>query len=520
MSADTPVSLPGHVHVLVVGAGFGGLAAAIQLTRSGEPDVLVIDRGSEVGGTWRDNTYPGAACDVPSQLYSFSFAPNPDWTRSFSPQPEIQAYLRRVARDSGVLDRFRFGVTMQHAEWDDAATLWRVYTTSGELTADLLVSAGGALSDAKMPDIDGIGTFAGQVFHSSQWNHDADLTGKRVAVIGTGASAIQIVPQLAAQVAHLDVYQRTAPWVMPRRDRAFTAIERLAFRHVPGAQKLARALVYLGREATVPMFTVQPKIGRVAQQQALRHLRGAIADPDLRRKVTPNFALGCKRVLLSNDWYPALARDNVDLLTSGITRIEPDAVVTADGARHEVDALVVATGFMPTELPISRAIVGRGGETLAQAWSRDGVQAYKGATVHGFPNLFFLVGPNTGLVHSSMVFMIESQVAYLVDAVRSMRAQGLATVEVLEDRQRRYNDALQRRMKHTVWNSGGCSSWYLDDHGRNVTLWPRSTITFRRMTAHFDSAAYASTAREDRLGGAVQHDPTPVFTRHTEEVPA
>jgi cation diffusion facilitator CzcD-associated flavoprotein CzcO len=482
--------LPDHVHTFVVGAGFAGLAMAIKLQERGEPDFLVAERGSDVGGTWRDNTYPGAACDVPSQLYSFSFAPNPDWSRSFSPQPEIQAYIRRVAERSGVLDRFRFHTNLEEARWDESDQLWRIRTSTGQLTADVLVSAAGALSDAKLPDIDGIDSFQGEIFHSSQWRHDYDLTGKRVAVIGTGASAIQIVPEIAEQVAHLDVYQRTAPYVMPRNDRAYTRIERLAFKHLPAVQKAYRTAIYWGREALVPAFVVDPRIAAPAKKMALRNIDRGIKDPELRTRVTPTFQIGCKRILISNDWYPALDRDDVDLVTDGISKITPSAVVTRDGTEREIDVLIVATGFQPTDLPIARHVFGRDGESLAGYFAEHGMQAYKGATVQGFPNLFFIVGPNTGLGHSSMVFMIESQVAYAVDAVATMRADELVAVEPTPQAQAAWNDDVQRRMVGTVWSAGGCSSWYLDSHGRNVTLWPRTTYTFRRLTARFDPENY------------------------------
>ena len=490
-------ALPDHVEVFIVGAGFGGLASAIKLSEAGIDDFLAIDRGSEVGGTWRDNSYPGAACDVPSHLYSLSFAPNPGWSRSFSGQPEIQAYLRSVASSSGVLDRFRFGVTLLDARWDEASASWQIHTSAGDLTARVLVGASGGLSDAKLPDIEGIDDFTGTLFHSSSWNHDVDLRGKRVAVIGTGASAIQIVPELAGVASRVDVYQRTAPWVMPRRDRAITGLEKQLFRVAPSLQRLARAGIYWGREATVPMFTLQPALGKTAQRAAVHNINRAIKDPSLRQAVTPHFALGCKRVLLSNDWYPALARPDVDLITSGIKRITAGGVVTADGVEREVDAIVVATGFQPTDLPIAKHITGADGQTLAAHWASRGMQAYKGTTVAGFPNLFFVAGPNSGLGHTSMVFIIESHVAYLVDALRTMRSFGLATVDVRPESQEAFNASMQRRMKHTVWNTGGCSSWYLDAHGRNVTLWPRSTVNFRRMTRRFDLAAYRSTAVED-----------------------
>ncbi len=488
-SGDT---LPAHVRVLVVGAGFGGLGMALKLAENDIDDFLVLERGDDVGGTWRDNTYPGAACDVPSQLYSFSFAPNPDWSRSFSPQPEIQAYIRRLAYRSGVLDRFRFRTPLEDARWDEEQQHWQVRTGAGSLTADVLVSAAGALSEPRLPDIEGIGSFAGEVFHSAQWNHDYDLTGKRVAVIGTGASAIQIVPEIARKVAHLDVYQRTAPWVIPRRDRPYTGVERLAFRHLPLVQKAYRTAIYWGRETFVPAFTINPKLAAPAKKAALANIAKGISDPALRAKVTPTFEIGCKRILISNDYYPALARDNVDLLTDPIAKVTPRGVVTADGTEREVDALVVATGFYTTDLPIAARLTGRGGVTLADHFRERGMQAYKGATVAGFPNLFFIVGPNTGLGHSSMVFMIESQIAYTIDALRTMDARGIVAVEPSPQAQHRWNADLQHRMKRTVWSAGGCSSWYLDEHGRNVTLWPRTTFAFRRLTAHFDAEAYVA----------------------------
>ena len=497
-----PEALPEHVHTFVVGAGFAGLCLAIRLQQQGEPDFLVAERGDDVGGTWRDNTYPGAACDVPSQLYSFSFAPNPDWSRSFSPQPEIQAYIRCVAASSGVLDRFRFRTDVEEARWVEREQRWHVRTSAGRLTADVVVSAAGALSDPRLPDIDGIDSFQGEVFHSARWNHDYDLAGKRVAVIGTGASAIQIVPEIARRVARLDVYQRTAPYVMPRRDRTYTRLERLAFRHVPALQKAYRTAIYWGRETFVPAFVVNPKIALPAKRAALGNIATGITDPDLRARVTPTFEIGCKRILLSNDWYPALARDNVDLVTDRIAKVTPTGVVTDDGTERHVDVLVVATGFHATDLPIAEHVYGRRGVRLADRFRAEGMQAYKGSTVHGFPNLFFVVGPNTGLGHSSMVFMIESQVAYVVDALTTMRARGVTAVEPAARAQQDWNDDLQRRMRTTVWSTGGCSSWYLDAHGRNVTLWPRATFTFRRLTARFDSENYHASVQPARSPGA------------------
>ena len=490
--------LPDHVRVLVVGAGFAGLAAAIKMRAADVDDFLVIDKGADVGGTWRDNTYPGAACDVPSQLYSFSFALNADWSQTYSPQPEIQAYIRKVADESGVLDRFRFRTALQSARWDADATVWAVTTTAGAITADVLVMATGALSEPKLPDIDGIDSFAGEVFHSARWNDDYDLTGKRVAVIGTGASAIQIVPEVAKLTDHLDVYQRTAPWILPRAQRPYTRAERFAFKHVPGLQRVARTGIYWLMEALIgPPLHTSPRIGVHLDRAARAHIALRIKDPELRAKVTPDFRIGCKRILFSNDWYPALTRDDVDLVTDRISTITPRGIVTEDGTRREVDALIVATGFHTTDLPIAEHVTGSGGRTMAAYFAEHGMQAYKGATVAEFPNLFFIVGPNTGLGHSSMVFMIESQVRYLVDALRTMSRDDLATVEPRPEAQQQWNADLQRKMRRTVWSTGGCSSWYLDDHGRNTTLWPGTTFRFRRALREFDPEKYVVTTRSD-----------------------
>ncbi len=493
-------TLPERVRTLVVGAGFGGLGIAIALHGRGDHDFLVVERADDVGGTWRDNTYPGAACDVPSQLYSFSFAPNPHWSRSFSPQPEIQAYLRDVAARSGVLPRFRFGTDVQDARWDDDAAVWRVRTSAGTVAADVLVSAAGALSEPHLPDIAGIGSFRGEVLHSSRWDHDLDLAGRRVAVVGTGASAIQIVPAVAPGAAHVDVYQRTPPYVLPRRERAYSDLEHRVFERVPLVQRAYRTAIFWGRECLVPAFVTDQRLFAPARNAALANLRRGVADPSLRARLTPSYEIGCKRILVSNDWYPALARDDVEVVTDPIREVTPTGVVAADGTERPADVLVLATGFRATDLPIAHHLVGRDGTSLADHAAEHGFQAYKGSTVHGFPNLFLVVGPNTGLGHSSMVLMIESQVTYVVDALRRMREDGVTAVEPTADAQREWNDDLQRRLRRTVWNAGGCSSWYLDAHGRNVTLWPRTTVAFRRLTARFDSEAYVARPAAERAG--------------------
>jgi len=493
MTAATQPAPPRRIGVLVIGSGFSGLGAAIRMTQEGRTDFVVIERGPEVGGTWRDNTYPGAACDVPSHLYSYSFELNPDWTRSFSEQGEIQAYLRGVADKYGVLDKHVFDCAVTSARWDADTGAWHVQTTRGPYQATVLVSAVGALCEPALPDIAGIADFGGEVFHSARWDHDADLVGKRVAVIGTGASAVQIVPAIADQVAHLDVYQRTAPWVLPRGDRPYTPWERVAFHRVPGFQRLSRSLIYTLRELQVFALAKNPKLTRPLQKLAEQHLARQVSDPALRARVTPNWRIGCKRMLISNSWYPALQRADVDLVTDPIAAVRPDSVVSRDGTVRAVDAIIVATGFHVTDSPAYDMIIGADGRSLADTWRASGMQAYKGASVAGFPNLFFLVGPNTGLGHTSMVFMIESQLNYLLDALRTMDAHELATVEVREDALQDYNAGLQRKLSRTVWTTGGCGSWYLDAHGNNTTLWPDFTFAFRKMTRRFDLDAYRTT---------------------------
>jgi cation diffusion facilitator CzcD-associated flavoprotein CzcO len=488
---------PQHVDVLIIGSGFGGLGAAIKLAQDGRYDFVVIERASEVGGVWRDNTYPGAACDVPSHLYSYSFELNPNWTRNFSRQPEIEGYLQQVARKYKVLDRHVFDCEMQSARWNTDTAEWDVVTSKGAYTANTVISAVGPLCEPALPSIPGIEGFTGEIFHSARWNHDSDLTGKRVAVIGTGASAIQIVPAIAAQVGHMDVYQRTAPWVLPRMDREYTKLERLAFKWVPGFQRLSRALIYLTRETQVVALK-KPALAIPLQKVAEKHMARQVPDMRLRAKVTPSWRIGCKRMLLSNDWYPALQRENVDLVSDGIAEVRSNAVVTTDGTVREVDAIVLATGFHVTDSPAYDAITGAGGRTLAEHFREFGMQAYKGTAVAGFPNMFFLIGPNTGLGHTSLVYMIESQLNYVLDALHTIEREQLATVEVRKEVQDSYNATLQRQLKPTVWMTGGCASWYLDAHGNNTTLWPGFTFAFRRLTKHFDLDAYRSTARSER----------------------
>ncbi|HVM28748.1 MAG TPA: NAD(P)/FAD-dependent oxidoreductase [Mycobacteriales bacterium] len=502
----TAPALPARTRVLVVGSGFAGIATAVRLLERGTTDVVVVERGDDVGGTWRDNTYPGCACDVPSHMYSFSFAPNPDWTQAFSPQPEIHAYLQRVARDRGVLPHVHLRTELLDARWDDDAQHWQVTTSRGPVTADVLVLATGGLSDPSVPTLPGLDSFEGTTFHSAQWRHDHDLTGERVAVVGTGASAIQFVPHVQQHASRLVLFQRTAPWVMPRRNRRIPAAERALYRAVPAAQKLTRGGIYVGRESWILGFAKSPRLMQVAERIARRHLARQVPDPVLRERLTPRYRLGCKRVLLSNDYYPALTRDDVDVVTDGVVEVTPRGVVSQapDGTRteHEVDTIIFGTGFRVTDPPVASRVVGRDGRTLAEHWGDGGMAALRGATIAGFPNLFFLVGPNTGLGHNSVVYMIESQVGYVMDALAQLEARGASSMEARQAALEAYNAGVQRDLQGTVWNAGGCSSWYLDAHGRNTTLWPTFTWTFRRQVRRVDLTEYELRIRPGAGAGA------------------
>ena len=481
-----------EVDIAIVGAGFSGLGMAIRLLQEGREDFVVLERGDDVGGTWWFNTYPGCACDVPSHLYSFSFAPNPDWSQTYSPQSEIRDYLRRCADEFGIRPKIRLGCEVVGAAWDPEAQQWRISTSDGELRSRVLVSAAGPLVEPKVPDLPGLERFEGATFHTARWNHDYDLRGKRVAAVGTGASAIQFVPEIQPVVDRLHVFQRTPPWVVPHSNRPITRFERWLYRRVPAAQRLARAVTYLFREPLVLGFVKHPRLMRAVERVARRHIRRQVPDPELRAKVTPSYTIGCKRILPSNRWYPALGKPNVELLTESIVEVRPRSVVTAGGDEREVDAIIFGTGFHVTDIPMANVVRGADGRTLAEVW-RGSPSAYLGTAVAGFPNLFFLLGPNTGLGHNSMVYMLESQLAYVLGALRALDASGAAALEVRAESQEAYNRALDRNMKDTVWSSG-CSSWYVDATGRNSTLWPDWTWRFRQRTAHFDPERYRIVA--------------------------
>jgi len=480
------------VRVAIVGSGFSGIGLAVRLKQAGMHDFVILERAGDLGGTWRDNTYPGCRCDVPSHLYSYSFALNSDWSETYSTQPEIWEYLRRVVDRHGIEPHIRYGHEVHHGQWDDETRMWRVKTAGGGLTARFLVLGAGALADPRLPAIPGLADFQGEVFHSARWNHDYDLTGKRVAVVGTGSSAIQFVPEIAPKVARLVVFQRTPGWVLGHTNRRLTRPERWVYRNVPGVQRLVRSWVYGSRELLVLGMGFRPGLLRGLEVMGQRHLRRQVPDPELRRKLTPDYRAGCKRILLSNDYYPALTRSNVELVASPVTDIRPHSVIAADGSEREVDAIVFATGFHVTDPPYAELIQGRDGSTLAGMFAGS-PRAYLGVVAANFPNAFFLLGPNTGLGHTSVVVMVEAQIEYVMRCLRESERNRWHSMEVRPSVERAYNDELQRKLAGTVWNSGGCASWYLDANGRNSTIWPRFTWQYRLRLRRFRPSDFMVT---------------------------
>ena len=471
----------GEVDVLVIGAGVSGLGVAALLDRAGIGSFRILESGADVGGTWRENTYPGCACDIPSPLYSFSFDQKPDWTRLFAPQPEILDYLRDFARRRDLAGRTRFGVTAEQARWLPDVARWEVTAGGERYRARFLVSAVGALHHPVIPDLPGIGSFRGPAFHSAEWDHELDLAGKRVAVIGTGASAIQFVPAIADEVAVLTVFQRTPPWIVPKADRAFDARHRFLSRFMP-YRAWVRNRLYWIHEKRAGGFLGVPSAMSDTAALARRLLARQVPDEQLRARLTPHYAIGCKRLLISSDWYPTLARSHVDVRSGPVRWVTPDAVIGADGVRVPADVIIYGTGFDAQNTVTRMRIVGRDGVELADAW-KDGHEAYLGTTVAGFPNFFVMAGPNTGLGHNSQIFMIEAQARYVVDCLRRLRRRGASSLEVRADVQREYVGWLQGRLATTVWQSGGCRSWYQDARtGRNTILWPDTTIAFWRRT--------------------------------------
>ncbi len=480
-----------HHDVVVVGGGASGIGAAIRLRQEGIDDFVVLEKANALGGTWRDNTYPGCACDVPSALYSYSFAPNPEWTRAFAGQPEIRAYLESVAERHGVRPHARFGVEVLRARFHAERKRWEIETTDGLYTARVLIGGTGPWHEPLTPNIPGLAGFPGKVFHSSRWDHAYDLTDKRVVVVGTGASAVQFVPKIQPRVGRLHLFQRTAQWVLPKPDHYVPHLERWVLRNLPSAQRALRAAEYAGMEAFGMGFRHPWLLERI-QRIGLLHLRMTVKDPVLRARLTPDYTLGCKRLLMSNTYYPALTKSNVSVHATAVREVRGSTVVGADGSTAEADAIIFGTGFHILDMPIADKILDAEGRKLSSHW-QGSPQAYLGTTVSGFPNLFILLGPNLGTGHSSAFTVLEAQLEYVMGALRAMRASGVSAIDVRPDVQAAFNAEVQRALPRTVYNAGGCSSYYLDVNGKNSFSWPWSTDALRARASVFDLDAYATT---------------------------
>jgi cation diffusion facilitator CzcD-associated flavoprotein CzcO len=494
------------LEIAIIGSGFAGLGAAIKLQAAGLHTFTIYERAGQVGGTWRDNTYPGCACDIPSHLYSFSFELNPDWSRSYPPQPEIEAYLIRVADRHALWPHLRFDTGITEARWDDRTATWALHTGDGEVhPADVVLNGTGPLSQPATPALPGIETFAGRTFHSAQWDHDHDLSGERVAVIGTGASAIQFVPQIAPVAGQVTVFQRSAPWVVPRDDTPFTPAQRRRFRTFPVLARLHRWRIYLRQELLALLMLGNKRMAARVRDGGRDFIAATIDDPELREVVTPTYEPGCKRLLISNDWYPTLNRDDVELVSSPIVEVTAAAVVTADGVEHAADTIIFGTGFSATHFLAPMKVFGQDGLELSEAWS-DGAVTHLGIAAPGFPNLFLLAGPSSGLGHNSIVVMIECQLHTVMGAVERLRSMADGALVVRPEVAAASYAEVQARMARTVWVSG-CHSWYQSDDGRIDTLWPGTTIDYWRRTRRFragDFLVVAPTTRSRPSNGATQ----------------
>lgn len=474
--------------VLVIGGGYSGIGMAIRLKRSGIDDFMLIEKAHKLGGTWRENTYPLAGADTPSIIYSFSFARNPDWDYTFALQPQIERYLDDVAERFGILPNVRFNTAALDSAWDEAAAEWVVETNSGTIRAKYVVACAGPMHEAAMPDLPGVEHFAGESFHTSRWDHDVDLSGKRVAVIGTGASAVQYVPVIQPQVDQLILFQRTAPWVMPRLNRRASNWKKALYRRVPAVNRLVAGAVYAGSEG-LQMLQRSPRSVRPLERVGLAHLRRQVADTGLREQLTPHFAMGCKRILFSNEWYPAITSENATVVSRGVTEITPEGLVDTAGEHHAADVIIYSTGFRVTDPDIARRVRGRGGRRLSELWQGSPF-AYQSVAVHGFPNAFVMLGPNVGNGHGSVTTLVELLSDYIVRGIEATERSGARSVEVRRNVQDDWNRRVQHALSGTVWNAGGCSSYYIDANGRNSSIYPWTTIRFRRDTKDFRLADY------------------------------
>ena len=476
--------------VAILGAGAAGLCMAIKLQKAGIDNFTILEKGPSVGGTWRDNTYPGSGCDVPSMLYSYSFEPKPDWSRKFAGQAEIVDYFEGVARKYGLMPHIRFNTEVTEARFDEEAGLWRIRTASGEeIAANVLISGVGQLNRPAYPKIDGLDAFKGAQFHSARWDHSVDLTGKNVAVIGNGASAIQFVPEIAPEVGKLTIFQRTPNWCVPKPDRPFTEREKKLFRSMPWLVRAQRWLTWMMLERNYLAFTQGSLFGKLFERASKKELEAHISDPELRRKLTPDYPAGCKRILLTNDWFPTLARPNVHVETSHIARITDNAVVTEDGVSHPADVVILATGFESTDFLSPMKIVGRGNADLNDVWAA-GAEAHRGVAVAGFPNFFMLYGPNTNLGHNSIIFMIECQANYIAQCAQALQNGKLRYIDVRKEAMAEFNRVLQKDMQKTVW-AAGCASWYKTADGKVTNNWSSFTAKYWWEMRHPDFAEYA-----------------------------
>lgn len=493
-SAESPSKR--SLEVLIVGAGFGGIAAAVELRRHGITDIRILEKAPDLGGTWFYNSYPGAACDVPSHLYSFSFAQRRDWSRLCSPQAEIHDYLRQVAAEQQVDSLIETGVTVTSCAWDEASCRWALETEAGcTYEADAVILATGQLHQPATPRIEGADTFAGHSFHSAEWDHEYQLAGRRVAVVGTGASAVQFVPEIAPLVKRLSVFQRTGNWFLPRKNRRYPAPVRAAIRLIPGVQELRRKFVFQYGESLTMAIRHPRTIGRLGAARSAAFMRSQLKDGDVREKAWPDYTFGCKRVLFSSYFLPALQRINVDLVTEPIARIEPDALVTADGVRHEVDCIIWSTGFRTNDFMFPMEITGVQGAALRERWAQ-GAHAHLGISMPGFPNMFVLYGPNTNTSGGSIVVYLEAQCAYVRQALEQVRDRGAGAIEVRPEVEAASDRALQARFAGTAWTQ--CDSWYRDEHGRIVANWPGYMREYLEQTETLDASEYTFVALPDR----------------------
>jgi cation diffusion facilitator CzcD-associated flavoprotein CzcO len=480
---DSPVP---QVKIAIIGAGFAGIGMGIRLKQEGEHDFVLLERSDQIGGTWRDNSYPGCAVDVESHLYSFSFAQNPEWSELYSPQPEIWDYQLRLVAEHGLEPHLRLGHEVIGADWDADAGLWHVRTSAGSFDARFLISGMGPLTNPVPPKIPGLETFAGTCFHSARWNHDHDLAGERVAVIGTGSSATQFVPEIAPRVNRLSVFQRTPGWVIPRMNRHITDIERSVYRRFPAVQRAVRTKQMFKHEL-LGLGLRTPRRAKFLELVARTHLKRQVSDPALRAKLMPTYRAGCKRLIVSDDWYPALTRPNVDVVTDAITEIRPEGVVTAGGTVHAADTLILGTGF--EVMPVADPLRGRDGIALADRWAEHR-EAYLGTTVAGYPNYFMLVGPNTATGHTSVLLFLEAQLEYVLQCLRHVERTGARTIEVREAKQHAFSESIREQLEGTVWLLGGCNSWYLNERGGTSVLWPRTTWEFAANLRELDPTDY------------------------------